>query len=76
MTAIVSPQHFASKAKLQAALNAGDCAIRIPTPWDDKLLDPLSDEDCPLGWSEVVTNHPLRTKFAKITRTAKGWKVE
>jgi len=28
-----------------------------------------------VGQSEVVTNHPKRSWFAKIERTATGWRV-
>lgn len=72
MTAIVDPRWFKSKADLKANLDASKCSITDPTPFGDKVYYP---ETCPVGWSIVVTNPPQRTKFAKITKTANGWKV-
>ena len=71
MTLIVSPALFKSKATLQQHLNEG-CRIEDPSivnPWV-KLSTEL-----PVGFSDVVTNHPLRSKFAEIKRTSNGWKV-
>lgn len=72
MTHIVDPIHFASKAKLAVALDKG-CPIVEPTPWGDKRFN---SRELSVGFRAVVTNHPLRTKFAQIERTADGWKVK
>lgn len=71
MTLIVSPQLFKSKADLKANLDNG-ISIHEPSimgSWTKRSAD------LPVGFSDVVTNHPARTKFAKITKTAAGWKV-
>jgi len=72
MTLIVDPKNFTSKAKLQESLNAGNCVVHEPSIMGEwtKLA-----KDLPVGFSGVVTNHPLRTKFAEIKRTANGWQV-
>jgi len=72
MTLIVSPRVFTSKAALKAALDAGDCPVHEPSIMGS-WTKPAGD--LPVGFNDVCTNHPLRTKFAQITRTTKGWKV-
>jgi hypothetical protein len=76
MTCIVDPRNFASKAKLQALLTEREGAVTITDP---SIFAPFSlpaKQAIPVGQSLVVTNHPLRTKFAKITRTGNNdWKV-
>lgn len=62
-----------NKAELKVKLDAG-CFITNPTPWSDNHLE---SKTLPVGWNtEVVLDHPARRRFAKITKTAKGWKVE
>ena len=72
MTLIVSPRVFTSKAALKAALDAGDCPVHEPSIMGS-WTKPAGD--LPVGFSDVCTNHPLRSKFAQITKQAKGWKV-
>lgn len=72
MTLIVSPRIFTSKAALKAALNEGACPVYEPSVMGE-WIKPA--RDLPVGFSAVVTNHPLRTKFAKIERRADGWRV-
>ena len=72
MTLIVSPRVFTSKAALKAALDAGDCPVHEPSIMGSWTK---SAGDLPVGFEGVVTNHPLRTKFAGIKRQANGWKV-
>ena len=72
MTLIVSPRVFTSKAALKAALDAGDCPVHEPSIMGSWTK---SAGDLPVGFEGVVTNHPLRTKFAEIKRQANGWKV-
>ena len=81
---IIAPALFTSKKALAEALNRA----QDPTTLDQfHLEDPPvhgrnfsgcvpNERLYPVGFSAVVTNHPKRTKFAKITRTAAGWKVE
>mgnify|MGYP003441047557 FL=1 len=69
---IVSPRVFTSKAALKAALDAGDCPVHEPSIMGSWTK---SAGDLPVGFEGVVTNHPLRTKFAEIKRQANGWKV-
>ena len=72
MTLIVSPKVFTSKKALKEALNEGDCLVHEPSiVWE--WTKPA--RDLPVGFRGVVTNHPLRTKFAGIERLAEGWKV-
>lgn len=74
MTHIVDPVHFASKAKLQEALNQPQgISIIEPTPWGDKRFN---SNDLLVGFKQVVTNHPLRTKFAQVEKTPMGWRVK
>ena len=73
MTLIVSPKVFTSKAALKAALDKGDCVVHEPSVMGSWTK---SAGDLPTGFSDVVTNHPLRTKFAQIMKKADGtWKV-
>jgi hypothetical protein len=76
MTCIVDPKNFASKAKLQALLIEREGAVTITDP---SIMAPFclpARLAIPIGQSLVVTNHPLRTKFAKITRKGENdWKV-
>ncbi len=72
MTLIVNPRHFKSKAHLKESLETG---ILIEDPSMFGSNQSGTSEDKPIGWSGVVTNHPLRTKFAKIEKRADGWKV-
>ena len=65
MTLIVSPKVFTSKAALKAALDSGDCYVHEPSivgEWQQP------SRALAVGFSGVVTNHPLRTKFAQIER--------
>lgn len=76
MTCIVDPRNFASKAKLQALLTEREGAITITDPSIFAPFNLPARLAIPVGQSLVVTNHPLRTKFAKITRTGNNdWKV-
>jgi hypothetical protein len=72
MTCIVSPAVFTSKAALRIAAEQGVLWITDPS-----IVAPryFNAHDLAVGQSEVVTNHPARTKFARIERTATGWKV-
>lgn len=72
MTLIVSPEVYKSKAALKAALERGDCYVHEPSimrEWTKAAAD------LPVGFRGVVTNHPLRTRFAEIERRADGWRV-
>lgn len=71
MTLIVAPAFFKSKANLKENLDKG-CMVEDPS-----IIAPFAKRstELPVGFTNVVTNHPLRSKFAKITRTADGWKV-
>ena len=71
MTMIVKPQDYPSKKGLKEALDAG-CLVHEPSMMGEwtRTADLL-----PVGFKGVVTNHPLRTKFAEIERTPGGWKV-
>ena len=71
MTCIVSPEVFTSKKALEALANAGGHAFRIKDP---SMFAPRDFNvlDMQPGQSEIVTNHPKRDKFAKITRKADG----
>lgn len=71
MTLIVSPADFPSKEILRRNLDAG-CMIYNPSIMGE-WVKPANQ--LPIGFDDVVTNHPLRTKFAQIKRTANGWKV-
>lgn len=73
MTLIVKPEVFRSKAALKEALDLGACLVHEPSimgSWTKRA------SELPIGFEGVVTNHPLRTKFAQIARTDKGWKVK
>lgn len=72
MTLIVSPKVFTSKAALKAALNAGDCLIHEPSIMGE-WVKPA--RELPVGFRGVVTNHPVRSKFAGIERREDGWRV-
>ena len=73
MTLIVNPKLFSSKAALKENLDKS-CLLEDPSivaPWARQSMA------LPVGFSDVVTNHPLRTKFAKITKRADGsWEVK
>lgn len=73
MTCIV----YGAKTKkgLKESLDLGGVAIQIEDP---SIFKPryFTAADMAVGQSEVVTNHPKRSWFAKITRTASGWRVE
>lgn len=74
MTLIVDPKTFVSKAALKEALEAGTCLVTDPS-----IMNSWTKRSCelPVGFSDVVTNHPKRTKFAKITHKAAGvWEVK
>ena len=74
MTLIVSPKVFGSKAKLKEALDAGNAYITDPSIFG--VNHSTSSGMAPVGFKNVVTNHPLRTKFAKIEKLADGtWRV-
>lgn len=72
MTAFVKPEHYTSKAALKANLDKG-INITDPQPGPDIILHSTAVQ---VGFSILVTNHPKRDKFAKITKTATGWKVQ
>ena len=76
MTCIISPKDFTSKAKLQALLIEREGNVQITDP---SIMNPFTlpaRQVIPVGRDLVVTNHPLRTKFAKITRMGENdWKV-
>ena len=73
MTLIVSPKVFTSKAALKAALDKGDCVVHEPSVMGSWTIP---SHALAVGFSDVVTNHPLRTKFAQIMKKADGtWKV-
>jgi len=75
MTCIIHPSNFASKAKLQDRLNLTSGAVRIEDP---SFFAPRSflAKEMAVGQEEIVTNHPLRTKFAKVKRVGEAeWKV-
>ena len=72
MTLIVDPKWFPSKAKLAEHLNEGRIALTEPSIMGGWVKNA---RELPVGFSDVVTNHPLRTKFAQIRRLAAGWKV-
>ena len=72
MTCIVNPALFKSKVALQAACEAGKVWIEDPSFFAPRHFNASS---MVVGQSEVVTNHPIRNKFAKITRTESGFKV-
>lgn len=75
MTAYINnPALFTSKKALKEAIESRDGAVLIvdPSMFDDERF---YARDMKIGQSIVVTNHPKRTKFAKITRTAKGYNV-
>jgi hypothetical protein len=70
MTLIAST--YVSKAGLREALHTNRLTLHEPSIMGSWTKRP---NDLPVGFSDVVTNSE-RTKFAKITRTADGWKVE
>lgn len=74
MSAIcVSPEVFASKAALQQALNSEKGVELVQySPYGSTHYH---SNGITVGFSGVVTNHPKRTKFAKIEKRADGWKV-
>jgi hypothetical protein len=72
MTLIVSPSAFPSKKALKIALDAGNVRIHEPSIMGE-WIKPA--RELPVGFRGVVTNHPLRTKSAKIERRADGWRV-
>lgn len=73
MTLIVSPKVFTSKAALKAALDAGDCVIYEPSIMGEWAKQA---RELPVGFRDVVTNHPVRSKFAQIERKSDGWAVK
>jgi hypothetical protein len=73
MTLIVNPTYFASKAELQAHLNTDSTILTEPSIMGEWTKYP---SELPTGFSDVVTNHPIRSKFAQITKTEKGWIVK
>lgn len=72
MTLIVSPTIFTSKAALKAALDEGKVLLHEPSIMGEWTKPARM---LPVGFSDVVTNHPLRSKFASIERRADGWRV-
>lgn len=72
MTLIVSPKVFTSKAALKAALDAGQVLVHEPSIMGE-WIKPAGQLQ--VGFRGVVTNHPLRSKFASIERRADGWRV-
>lgn len=66
------PDVFKSKATLKAALDSGECIVYEPSIMGEWCK---ASRQLPVGFEGVVTNHPLRTKFAQIKRQANGWKV-
>lgn len=73
MTLIVSPDVFKSKDKLLSALNDGSAMVYEPSLMGAWVK---AARELPVGFSGVVTNHPLRTKFAQIARGPHGWSVK
>lgn len=73
MTLIVNPRYFASKAKLKAHLDSDAAALTEPSVMGTWTKNP---SQLPVGFRELVTNHPQRTKFATIQKTESGWKVK
>lgn len=71
MTLIVSPDLFPSKKGLKIALDAG-CRIWNPSIMGEWMRQ---STELPVGFEGIVTNHPKRTKFAKIWKGPDGWKV-
>ncbi len=72
MTLLVSLTAFPSKVMLQAALNSG-CRVTEPSIMGEWTKD---SRDLPVGFKDIVTNHPKRTKFASIERKPEGWVVK
>lgn len=72
MTLIVSPSAFPSKKALKIALDAGNVRLHEPSIMGEWTRPA---RELPVGFRDVVTNHPLRTKFAQIERRADGWRV-
>ena len=75
MTMIVQ---VATKKELKSQLLAGE-AVRIEDPalmpaWR-KYGESFLATELPVGAVICVTNHPKRSWFAEITRTADGFKV-
>jgi len=74
MTHTVNPGQFKTKKILRDTLAAGravffeDPAIANPRP--------KYSTEMQMGESLTVTNHPKRSWYARITRTAAGIKVE
>lgn len=58
-------------------INAGNpevhLAIEDPSIFNSRYF---AVTDMKIGQGEVVTNHPKRSWFARITRTEKGFRVE
>ena len=71
MTCIV--YNIKTKKELRERLAAGHCV----TIEDPSIFKPRSflSTDMTVGQREVVTNHPKRSWFAQIERTAAGFKV-
>lgn len=72
MTLIVNPSNWPNKRVLEENLNKG---IMLHEP---SIMSPWTKDSrtFAIGFSDVVTNHPQRTKFARITRTVDGWRVK
>jgi hypothetical protein len=72
MTLIVSDADYASKAQLKTNLDKG-ILVHEPSVISSWVKD---SRELPVGFSDTVTNGAARTKFAKITKQATGWKVQ
>jgi hypothetical protein len=70
MTCIVS--HPTKKALKEALLAGKTVFIEDPSIFAPRAF---SATDMAIGQSETVTNHPKRSWFGRITRTADGFKV-
>lgn len=61
-----------NKTELKAKLDAG-CLIEEPTPWG---ANGYRSESMRIGFVNTVVLDPqTRRRFARIEKTAKGWKV-
>lgn len=73
MPCIVSPSRFPTKKALKEALLAGKSVdIEDPSVFNPRYFFAA---DMAVGQRETVTNHPKRSWFAAIERTADGFKV-
>lgn len=74
---VAIPTYGKSKAALAAVLNTNphDCAFYDPSTFEGSRGH-FRGDSIPVGDAfPVVMDHPKRTRFALIKRTAKGFKV-